>query len=111
MDLWIFKKWFSAQNRDAKQRRIERERSNIRGAPALREPWYPWTRGETLLPSRVEAKEEEEGGVISPALSWWHQNGNHCDDDLHQQLRRSHHQLSPPICSGVTSLLLAVICT
>ena len=27
-------------------------------------PWRPRTRGETLLPSREEVKEEEEGGPL-----------------------------------------------
>jgi hypothetical protein len=54
-----------------KQKR-NRERSNLGGAPPLREPWQPWTRGGTLLPSRGEAKEEEEeGGGLSPPLSRW----------------------------------------
>ena len=32
-------------------------------------PWRPRTRGETLLPSREEVKEEEEGGGLSPLAS------------------------------------------
>ena len=32
-------------------------------------PWKPWTRGETLLPSREEVKEEEEGGGSLPLAS------------------------------------------
>jgi hypothetical protein len=34
-------------------------------------PWRPRTRGETLLPSRGEIKEEEEGGGLSPPLTRW----------------------------------------
>ena len=37
-------------------------------------PWRPWTRGETLLPSREKVKEEEEGGGLSPSRFRWHQN-------------------------------------
>ena len=36
-------------------------------------PWRPWTRGETLLPSRGKVKEEEEEGP-SPPLSQWRRN-------------------------------------
>ena len=32
-------------------------------------PWRPRTRGETLLPSREEGKEEEEGGGSLPLAS------------------------------------------
>ena len=32
-------------------------------------PWRPWTRGETLLPSKEEVKEEEEGGGSLPLAS------------------------------------------
>jgi hypothetical protein len=52
----------------------ERERSNLRGPPAPPPPWRPRTRGETLLPSRGEVKEEEEGGGLSPPLSRWCRN-------------------------------------
>ena len=44
----------------------ERDRSNLGGALAPPTPWRPRTRGETLLPSREEVKEEEEGGGLSP---------------------------------------------
>ena len=37
-------------------------------------PWRPWTRGETLLPSREELKEEEEEGGPSPPLLLWLRN-------------------------------------
>ena len=37
-------------------------------------PWEPRTRGETLLPSREEVKEEEEEGAPSPLLFRWRQN-------------------------------------
>ena len=36
-------------------------------------PWRPWTRGETLLPSRGKAKEEHEEG-LSPPLPRWCRN-------------------------------------
>ena len=96
-----------------RNRREQRERSNLGGDPPLREPWRPWTRGETLLPSRGRpSKKKKEGGSL-PSLPVVpeRRRGNHCDGDLHQQLRRRHHQLSPPLCSGVTPLLPAVIST
>ena len=37
-------------------------------------PWRPRTRGETLLPSREEVKEEEEEGGLSPPLFRWRRN-------------------------------------
>ena len=37
-------------------------------------PWRPWTRGETLLPSREKVKEEEEEGRLSPPLFRWRRN-------------------------------------
>ena len=47
----------------------QRDRSNLGGALAPPTPWEPRTRGETLLPSREEVKEEEEeGGALSPLL-------------------------------------------
>jgi hypothetical protein len=54
--------------------RKQRGRSNLGGAPAPPPPWRPWTRGETLPPSREEVKEEEEGGGLSPPLSRWCRN-------------------------------------
>ena len=47
------------------------ERSNLGGAPTLREPWTPRTSGGTLLPSRGQAKQGKEGGGLSPPLSRW----------------------------------------
>ena len=44
----------------------ERDRSNLGGALAPPPPWRPWTRGETLLPSRGKVKEEEEEGGSLP---------------------------------------------
>ena len=37
-------------------------------------PWRPRTRGETLLPSREEVKEEEEGGGLFPPRFRWRRN-------------------------------------
>jgi hypothetical protein len=47
------------QNLSSGNRREQRGRSNLRGAPAPPPPWQPcpWTRGGSLLPSREEAKE------------------------------------------------------
>ena len=92
----------------------QRDRSNLGGALAPPKPWEPRTRGETLLPSREEVKEEEEEGGPSPPCFRWRRNaagGHHHHHDLHQQLHCLHHQLFPPLCSGVTFLLPAVIST
>ena len=100
------------QERETEEK--QRERSNLGGALAPPPPWRPWTRGETLLPSKGEAKQEEEGGgALSPSLPVEPEcrRGNHRDGDLHQQLRRLQHQLSPPLSSGVTPLFPAVIST
>ena len=37
-------------------------------------PWRLRTRGETLLPSREEVKEEEDEGAPSPLLFRWRRN-------------------------------------
>lgn len=52
-------------------------------------------------------------GALSPSLpvAPERRRGHHRDNDLHQQLHRHHHQLSPPLCSSVTPLLPAVIST
>ena len=63
------------QKTGTRNRREQRGKSNLGGAPAPPPPWRPWTRGGTLLPSRGEAKEEEEeGGGLSPPLPRWHWN-------------------------------------
>ena len=87
----------------------ERERSNVGGALAPPPPWRPWTRGETLLPSREEVKEEEEGGgslPLSPGGAGTLPGPSLCDNDLHQHLRHLHqhlHHLTPSIYSGPLS--------
>ena len=48
---------------ETRNKREHKGRSKLGGAPAPLQPWRPWTRGGTLLPSRGEAKEEEEGGA------------------------------------------------
>ena len=48
------------QNVKRRNRERQRDRSNLGGALAPPKPWEPRTRGETLLPSREEVKEEEE---------------------------------------------------
>ena len=55
-------------------RERQRDRSNLGGALAPPTPWIPWTRGETLLPSREKVKEEEEGGGLSPPRFRWRRN-------------------------------------
>jgi hypothetical protein len=58
-------------------------------------------------------KKKKEGGSLSPSLpvAPEHRWGHHRDGNLHQQPRYRQHQLSPPLCSGVTPLLPAVIST
>ena len=51
--------------------REQRGKSNLGGAPNPPRPCRPRTKGGTLLPSRGEAKEEEEVGALSPPLSRW----------------------------------------
>ena len=53
--IYIYETVKGQQNRTQKQR----DRSHLGGAFAPPTPWRPWTRGETLLPSREEVKEEE----------------------------------------------------
>ena len=62
------------QNLERRKRERRRDRSNLGGALAPPTPWRPWTRGETLLPSREKVKEEEEGGGLSPPLCRWRRN-------------------------------------
>ena len=50
------------------------DRSNLGGALSPPMPWRPRTRGETLLPSREEVKEEEDEGAPSPLLFRWRRN-------------------------------------
>ena len=79
------------ENQKRENRENREERSNLGGAPALREPWRPRTRGGTLLPSRGKAKQEEEGGgPLSPSLpvAPERRRGNHRDGDHLHQLRR-----------------------
>jgi len=60
-----------------------------------------------------EEEEEEEEGGSPPSLpvAPERRRGHHRHRNLHQQLHRCHHQLSPPLCSGVTPLLPVVIST
>ena len=62
------------QNLEGRNREKQRDISNLGGALAPPMPWRPWTRVETLLPSKEEIKEEEEGGGLSPPLFRWHRN-------------------------------------
>ena len=63
------------QNLEGRNRERQRDRSNLGGALAPPTPWRPRTRGETLLPSREEVKEEEDEGAPSPLLFRWRRNG------------------------------------
>ena len=54
-----------------RNRREQRGRSNLGGAPAPPPPWRPWTRGGTLLPSRGRPRKKKKEGALSPSLSRW----------------------------------------
>ena len=62
---------------------------------------------------RRSRKKKMKGPPLSPSLPAAPERcrGHHHHRNLHQQLHRHHHQLFPPLCSGVTSLLPAVIST
>src|SRR3954466_10863056 len=65
----VIKETVKGQNLERRNRERQRDRSNLGGALAPSMPWRPWTRGETLLPSREKVNEEEEGGgALSPSL-------------------------------------------
>ena len=59
------------------------------------------------------SRKNKTKGPLSPSLPVAPERcrGHHHHRNLHQQLHRHHHQLFPPLCSGVTSLLPAVIST
>ena len=56
------------QIRGARNRREQRGRSNLEGAPAPPVPWRPRTRGGTLLPSRGSPRKKKEGGSLPLAF-------------------------------------------
>ena len=64
-DLRIYKKRWKSRIPERRNRERQRDRSNLGGALAPPMPWRPRTRGETLLPSREEVKEEEDEGPSS----------------------------------------------
>ena len=101
-----------SQETETRNRKKQRGRSNLGGAPAPSLPWRPWTRGGTLLPSRGEAK-EEEGGGLSPPLSRWRRNtvGARIVTAIYVNNLAAVNTNSPPLCNGVTPLLPAVIST
>ena len=109
----VIKETVKGQIWERRNRERPRDRSNLGGALTPPMPWRPWTRGETLLPSRERVKEEEEEGgslPLSPGGAGTPPGPSSCRD-LHQQLHCHHHQLFPPLCSSVTPLLPAVIST
>ena len=67
----VIKETVKGQNLEHRNRERQRDRSNLGGSLAPPTPWRPWTRGETLLPSREEVKEEEDEGAPSPLLFRW----------------------------------------
>ena len=106
-DLRIENKRCQGRIRECRNGERQRDRSNLGGALAPPTPWRPWTRGETLPPSREEIKEEEEeAGGLSPPRFRWRRNtagGHHHHHDLHQHLHHLHqhlHHLPTSIFSG-----------
>ena len=65
-----------------RNRERQRDKSNRGGALSPPMPWRPRTRGETLLPSREEVKEEEGEGALSPSLP------------VAPERRRGHHRVT-----------------
>ena len=64
-ELWISGNIRNGERPDlATQKERERERSNLGGALAPLPPWRPWTRGETLLPSKEKIKKNKKGGSL-----------------------------------------------
>src|SRR4051812_19699129 len=101
------------QNRERRNRERQRDRSNLGGALAPPTPWRPWTRGETLLPSREKVKEEEEGGGSLP-LAFGGTGVPPGPSSSPQSTPTTSPPSSPtlpPLCSGVTPLLPDVIST
>ena len=90
---------------ERRNRERQRDRSNLGGALAPLPPWRPWTRGETLIPSREKVKEEEEEGGLSPPLSRWCRNGAGAIivTAIYTNNFTAVITDSPPLCSGVTS--------
>ena len=46
----------NGERAESQNAETERDRSNLGGALAPPTPWIPWTRGETLFPSREKVK-------------------------------------------------------
>ena len=90
-----------------------RERDPIsEGLPPLRRHGSQGPEGKTFshLGGRSRKRKKKGGSLrLSFPVAPEHRRGHHRDNDLHQQLHRRHHQLFPPLCSGVTPLLPAVI--
>ena len=70
----VIKETVKGQNPERINRERQRDRSNLGVALAPPTPWRPWTRGETLLPSREKVKEEEAEGGLSPPPFRWHRS-------------------------------------
>ena len=97
-----------------RNRREQRGRSNLGGAPAPPPPWRPRAIGGTLLPTREEAKEEEEEGRgLSPPLSRWRRSaaGARIVMAIYINNLATVKTNFLPLCSGVTPLLPTVIST
>ena len=63
----------NGEGAETENRERQRDRSNLGGDLAPPTPWWPWTRGQTLLPFREKVKEEEEeeeGGLSPPCFRW-----------------------------------------
>ena len=104
---------FRPENRNAKQKRTEREIQSRRGSCPSAAMEAMDQRGNSPPIYGGGQGRIRRSGALSPSLPVAPEccRGNHRDDDLHQQLRRRQYQLSPPLCSGVTPLLPTVIST
>ena len=115
-ELWIsgyLRNGERSENRNAKQKRTEREIQSRRGSPPLGAMAAMDQRGNSPPIYGGGQGSRRRRGALSPSLpvAPERRRGNQRDGDLHQQLRRRQHQLSPPLCSGVTPLLPAIIST
>ena len=98
---------------NAKQKRTEREIQSWRGScPSASMATMEQRGNSPLIYGGVQGRRRSRE-ALSPSLpvALECRRGNDWDGDLHQQSCYRQHQLSPPLCSGVTPLLPAVTST
>ena len=104
MDLPEYKKWFSARPGEHEtEENIEGDPIS-EGLPPLRHHGGHGPEGELSSHLRgMPRKKKKKEGALSPSLpvASERRRGKDRDGDLHQQSCYRHHQLSPPLCSGV----------